>query len=127
SLTPTIIDFTGYQWNVFSTSLQALSVTKTTQTLSTVTATMNKTAICLNVGLNESNEILSSYKIITNPIHDELIINSVKPINSIVIYNSIGKMIGAYADQNTINVSKFSSGTYFIRVNNEFSGKFVKE
>lgn len=65
------------------------------------------------VGLNPvKEEVLSIYP---NPVKDELIIN-VPDVHKVQIYNSAGQLIKEHKNSNTLNMSEYLAGLYFVRI-----------
>ena len=86
-------------------------------------------------GINETNSE-KNISLFPNPATDELIVSSSEfGVKSIEIYNTLGEKVYTSAGTSqstaeTINVSKLSSGIYFVRVRTSdgmSAGKFVKE
>ena len=70
------------------------------------------------------------FKVFPNPSNDVLNIQSGSVINKIDIENLVGQRIysSLYNEKNVIlDISNFASGVYFIRINNNFVRKIVKE
>lgn len=80
-----------------------------------------KTDININGTItNLINDLNTSISIYPNPIENELMINGLKEISSIMLYNSVGQLIGIYSAhiQLNIDMSRFENGTYMIRITN---------
>ena len=85
---------------------------------------------CILTGID--NVIIENgVNIFPNPAKDFLNIKSVSDIQSLEIYNQTGILMTRYEIVNTIDVSGFSSGMYFIRIQftngREVKRKFIKE
>jgi hypothetical protein len=82
------------------------------------------------IGITEYN---SKYKIYPNPVKGELTIeiSDIRyPISDIVIYDVYGRechVSPVTRHENKIDVSHLPAGIYFIKIENEFVGKFFKE
>ncbi|MDR2971520.1 MAG: M28 family peptidase [Bacteroidales bacterium] len=89
----------------------------------------NESCISKPFGIKEFN---SNYKIFPNPTTGELQVTSDKlQVTSIEIYDIYGRAITTHCSLLTthysINVSHLPAGIYFIKIGDEFVGKFVKE
>ena len=73
-------------------------------------------------GVKNSDNQLNTVHVYPNPVLDIVNIENFTPIESVEIYNSIGQIIEVFYSQKTnikqINISNYSSGCYFIRINN---------
>ena len=72
---------------------------------------------------------MSIIKITTNFTKDVINISSDKSIQSVEIYDVLGRLIKTET-KNSINVSQFSKGNYIIKIktgNQEMIEKFIKE
>lgn len=81
--------------------------------------------------LSIDNNFITSIKVFPNPTKNFININSEKEIFKIIIYNSSGKELSIYKNQNRINIEHLSKGLYFVKVltkNNEKEiVKIIKE
>lgn len=82
----------------------------------------------------EQFDDLKSFSIYPNPTSDVLNINTNETVNSLVIYNQLGKQVitlqGKQVLNNTVNVSNLNQGIYFITIvanNKKQTLKFFKE
>lgn len=71
--------------------------------------------------LKSNNEMMSTLiSIKTNPIKNEINVFAEKPLQSIVLLDSFGRIViqkeVLNLQETTINVSQLSSGTYFLKV-----------
>ncbi len=126
-LSPVITTLTGFQWVDFNTTFQTLSITETTQFLISNTATIDKTVLCVNTGINEVESKNAAYLVYPNPAGEEIYIYSTNKIMTIEIYNSLGQIVASNKNESSIKISDLKIGTYFIKVNDSFYSKFVKE
>jgi len=92
------------------------------------------TSACINiipVSLEEINSTIEQFELFPNPTKDQLRIKGIFKINSIEIYNNTGQSILKQTNNsNQIDVSDFTPGIYFIRVQTEKGmevRKFVKQ
>jgi hypothetical protein len=65
-----------------------------------------------------SNDSFSknTISIYPNPVQDVLTINTQETINSVEVFNINGQKMGVSLNNNTINVSSFSTGVYLLNV-----------
>ena len=71
-----------------------------------------------------SNE---SFKLYPNPVEDHLYIQSSDTtIKNIDIYNILGKKIYSTSSENRLDMSSYSAGIYFVKINNS-TFKIVKK
>ncbi|WP_452221968.1 T9SS type A sorting domain-containing protein [Lacinutrix salivirga] len=123
------------QWNTpyanMPTSNQATIMQQvawnTVSNLSSWTGVSGSTLSNLDVAEEKSN-----FSIYPNPTTNFITIksNSLKHLDDIKIYNSIGLFVGSYKIENmTIDISNLSSGVYFIKLKNHASSvqKFIKQ
>ncbi|MBT7492793.1 MAG: T9SS type A sorting domain-containing protein, partial [Bacteroidetes bacterium] len=86
----------------------------------------------LKVGPNSigENSIENSISIFPNPVKEKLFINSeIAEIEKIDIYNSIGKLIYTEINKSKnieLDVSKYPTGVYFVRINTQNDGIIVR-
>jgi Leucine-rich repeat (LRR) protein len=80
------------------------------------------------LSVQDFNAIL--FTIHPNPVNNNLNIESKTPIKKIEIYNSLGQQVLTQLKRNTVNVSTFNAGIYFIKIigtNEAFEiKKFIK-
>jgi hypothetical protein len=78
-------------------------------------------------------EFSSKYLIYPNPTTGELTINNEQLIiNNVEIFDIYGRVVSSHqliasSAHHQINISHLNAGIYFIKINNEIAGKFVKE
>lgn len=65
-------------------------------------------------------------KIYPNPVSDVITVSSVIPINSIAIYDMLGKKVMSISNTNQINVSQLIAGVYFVKIKSN-SGEITKK
>ena len=77
------------------------------------------------------NEQMIAYKIYPNPTSDFIFINTHNLIKEASIYNLVGQKMESKLDNNKINVSNLTNGTYFIKINDQTgsfqTSKFIKD
>lgn len=82
------------------------------------------------VGINE-NEVLNEFGVFPNPASEILNVFAKTPIEKIEIIDLQGSIIFNKINDKTldvsINIGEFSSGMYFIRINNAGTRKWIKE
>lgn len=83
-----------------------------------------------NLSLNDS-ETSENFSIYPNPASTELIVSTKNQIiDSIVISDVMGKILINYKDVNAenlkVDISSYSKGLYFIKINNSISKKIIK-
>jgi hypothetical protein len=89
-------------------------------------------AISCSTGINNSKVFSSAFAIFPNPILNFLSINLAdENISKVTIYNGLMQKSGEYSfsgEQNKVNMdlSFLANGLYFIHVNNQVWGKFLK-
>jgi hypothetical protein len=108
---------------------------------------MPTTALCYTIGIEELSSNRNSILLSPNPADTEITIENISrgaddAFQSIEIFNPLGEKVydnaGGFrsnagtsqTNTETINVSKLSSGIYFVRVRTSdgmMAGKFVKE
>lgn len=79
------------------------------------------------LGVNDLQMV--KVKIYPNPAKDIINITSEKPVNAVLIYDSLGRLIKA-ENKSSINVSQLSKGNYLMKIktgNQEIVEKFIKE
>ena len=70
-----------------------------------------------------------SFHIYPNPVKNELYVKSKLPINSLLVYNIMGKLMSSHTDVNLISTADLSKGIYFLKINNgegEALVRFIK-
>jgi len=80
-----------------------------------------------NAALQNEEFISSNYTIYPNPANTFFSIDSEIDIDSIVLYDALGKIIKTYQSSQTYDVSNLAKGLYFVRVNNDFTKKLIIE
>lgn len=83
---------------------------------------------CESLGVDEfvSNEI----KIYPNPASHIVYIDHASAIDEIVVYNALGTLVASKINSNTIDISAFATGVYFLKINSNASyitKKIVKQ
>ena len=79
--------------------------------------------------MGEKNEefLNSNYTIYPNPAKTFFSIDSDIVIESIIIYDSLGKTIKKLQSAQNYDVSDLEKGLYFVRINNDFTKKIIIE
>jgi hypothetical protein len=80
-----------------------------------------------NASLNNEEVLNSNYTIYPNPAKTHFKIDSKIAINSIVIYDILGKTIRTFQSSESYDISGLDRGLYFVRVNNDFTKKLMVE
>jgi choice-of-anchor B domain-containing protein len=80
-----------------------------------------------NASLNNEEVLNSNYTIYPNPAKTHFKIDSKIAIDSIVIYNTLGKTIRTFQSSESYDISGLERGLYFVRVNNDFTKKLMVE
>ena len=79
-------------------------------------------------GKNSKKNINPRYIIYPNPTTGILNISGLTDLNIISIYNLLSQEVKRFnTDQSKIDISDLNKGVYFLRINNDFVYKFVKE
>ncbi|MBO5848919.1 MAG: T9SS type A sorting domain-containing protein [Bacteroidales bacterium] len=85
----------------------------------------------VNVTDESLEEYANRFEIYPNPANNYLNINTTENINEINIYNIVGVLVYSEKDfNNNIDLSNFSNGVYFIKINTdkgEITKKFIKQ
>jgi len=68
----------------------------------------------------------SSIQIYPNPVKNELYIKSDLPINSLLVYNIMGKLMSSHANVNLISTADLSNGIYYLKINNDDSEELLR-
>lgn len=82
-----------------------------------------------NTGIKEINTTAHEAMLYPNPANNEInLLTDEGTINNISIVNTIGKTVYSYAGyQRTIDISTFPAGLYFLKINDTYAGKFIKQ
>jgi choice-of-anchor B domain-containing protein len=80
-----------------------------------------------NASLNNEEVLNSNYTIYPNPAKTHFKIDSKIAIDSIVIYDALGKTIRTFQSSESYDISGLERGLYFVRVNNDFTKKLMVE
>jgi hypothetical protein len=80
-----------------------------------------------NASLNNEEVLNSNYTIYPNPAKTHFKIDSKIAIDSIVIYDTLGKTIRTFQSSESYDISGLERGLYFVRVNNDFTKKLMVE
>jgi hypothetical protein len=80
-----------------------------------------------NAALRNEELISSNYTIYPNPAKTHLKIDSKIAIDSIVIYDTLGKTIRTFQSSESYDITGLVKGLYFVRVNNDFTKKILVE
>jgi choice-of-anchor B domain-containing protein len=80
-----------------------------------------------NASLNNEEVLNSNYTIYPNPAKTHFKIDSKIAIDSIVIYDTLGKKIRTFQSSDSYDISGLDKGLYFVRVNNDFTKKILVE
>ena len=83
-----------------------------------------------SLGLNDS-ELSENFSIYPNPASTEIIVSTKnQTIDSVVISDVMGKILVNYSDVNSenlkVDISSYSKGLYFIKINNSILKKIIK-
>lgn len=82
------------------------------------------------LGIEDNQNGNISFKIFPNPTSEFLFINTQNLIKEVSIYNLVGQKMESKLDNNKINVSNLSNGTYFIKITDQTgnfqTSKFIK-
>jgi hypothetical protein len=127
--------------NITGTVNWPIAVIDSTFTLNNYS--VNDSILCLSIGIKEIGRTENNISVYPNPTTHEIKIENAKSnISSVEIFNTLGEKVYDNAEgfrsnagtsqtnTETINVSKLSSGIYFVRVqtgDGMMAGKFVKE
>jgi hypothetical protein len=80
-----------------------------------------------NASLNNEEVLNSNYTIYPNPAKTHFKIDSKIAVDSIVIYDTLGKKIRTFQSSDSYDISGLDKGLYFVRVNNDFTKKILVE
>ena len=80
-----------------------------------------------NAALRNEEFLNSNYTIYPNPAKTHFKIDSKIAIDSIVIYDTLGKTIKTFQSSDSYDISGLDKGLYFVRVNNDFTKKLMVE
>jgi choice-of-anchor B domain-containing protein len=80
-----------------------------------------------NASLANEEFLNSDYTIYPNPANTFFRISSEISIETIVLYDTLGKIIKTYQSAENYDISDLEKGLYFIRVNNDFTKKLIIE
>jgi hypothetical protein len=78
-----------------------------------------------NAILASENFIANDYKVYPNPTSDYFRINSEIEVETVVLYDILGKVIKSYKKSEVYDVSNLNKGLYFVKVNNDFTKKLL--
>ncbi len=126
---------TGYQWYMYKDLIKGATSRKFTpnkngcyyvEITSNNGCTNKSEQICVN---NLSVDENAVFNIFPNPFYETIKINSKELISKVEIYDFMGRSIMYIEPMNfetEMNLSKFSAGIYFIKVNNSEFNKIIK-
>jgi choice-of-anchor B domain-containing protein len=80
-----------------------------------------------NAALRNEEFLSSNYTIYPNPAKTHFKIDSKIAIDSIVIYDTLGKTIRTFQSSESYDITGLVKGLYFVRVNNDFTKKIMVE
>ena len=80
-----------------------------------------------NAALSNEEFLNANYTIYPNPAKTHFKIDSKIAIDSIVIYDALGKTIRTFQSSENYDISGLERGLYFVRVNNDFTKKLMVE
>lgn len=80
-----------------------------------------------NAALRNEELLSSNYTLYPNPAKTHFKIDSKIAIDSIVIYDTLGKTIKTFQSSDSYDISGLVKGLYFVRVNNDFTKKIMVE
>jgi hypothetical protein len=78
-----------------------------------------------NAILSSETFIANDYKVYPNPASNYFKINSEIEVNSLVLYDVLGKAVKSYNKAERYDVSDLKRGLYFVKVNNDFTKKLM--
>jgi hypothetical protein len=139
--------FVFQYWNVDRWEDLIIETTNTISTYSKTFAEVRTNKVRLNINLTVSNiarfyEIevygkigtlgtndfsASKFNIYPNPVSNIVNISGDNTIEFLQIFDVSGKQLISKKDSNSVDVSKLSKGTYFMKLNNKETLKFIKE
>jgi hypothetical protein len=80
-----------------------------------------------NASLRNEEFLSSNYTIYPNPAKTHFKIDSKIAIDSIIIYDTLGKTVKTFQSSDSYDISDLEKGLYFVRVNNDFTKKLMVE
>ena len=80
-----------------------------------------------NAALRNEEFLNANYTIYPNPAKTHFKIDSKIAIDSIIIYDTLGKTIKTFQSSDSYDISGLDKGLYFVRVNNDFAKKLMVE
>jgi len=80
-----------------------------------------------NAALRNEELLSSNYTLYPNPAKTHFKIDSKIAIDSIVIYDTLGKTIRTFQSSESYDISGLERGLYFVRANNDFTKKLMVE
>jgi hypothetical protein len=104
-----------------------VTVTATSKDWNGVSGTLEVTISGQDVSV--ASTLAGKVNIYPNPVSDELKVSFQVSNARVAIYNSVGRMMEesfVQGNQARFDVSNYSHGVYFVKINNETVGKFVK-
>lgn len=122
-----------YAFSNSSGSLNIIYATKTgTLSLSQHNLNDATTLTFSTLGVDEVTKIKDSFKILQNPVKNDLEFKIATGIKSLKIYDVSGKQVKIFnASMNKINVSNLQTGNYFLEIETQnfgtFFEKFIKQ
>ena len=78
-----------------------------------------------NAILASETFIANDYKVYPNPASSYFAVNSEVEVESVVLYDLLGKAIKSYNKSDRYDVSDLNKGLYFVKVNNDFTKKLM--
>ena len=78
-----------------------------------------------NAILASETFIANDYKVYPNPASLYFAVNSEVEVESVVLYDLLGKAIKSYNKSDRYDVSDLNKGLYFVKVNNDFTKKLM--
>lgn len=86
-------------------------------------------SITYESGLNSLEHNLNEIKLVSNPVNEDLVIKGLSRVSDLEIYNMLGHLVFKSKNNDSqinLDVSSFSSGTYFIKASNSRDSKVLK-
>jgi len=80
-----------------------------------------------SLSVKENEPYVNKFTIYPNPTSQSLTINGNDDVNSIVIFDSNAKTLLKEENTKSVDVSELSAGTYFVRINNKETFRFIKK
>jgi len=130
ALNPVITALTGYQWIDLLSSLQNITPVISTQTLASIsvsTGSIEKTVACVNTLVLDNKTGYQIFSVQPDPAHNEIKILSKELIEHIEIINELGQLKEFLKMGDAIDISNLSPGIYFVRLNNQYYRKLIKD